>query len=67
MDPMNDIKLLIGYRIFEGGAWAEISRHLFDLKLSDIQCNERYSNILKEQLKMGPWSEEEDALLKEMI
>jgi hypothetical protein len=40
---------------------------MFHRQISDLQCNERYSNILKPGLKDEAWTEEEDDMLRELM
>lgn len=68
-DPLSDLRLLIGLRIFGGRrSWALISQHLFHRHISDLQCNERFSNVLDTQLAATrEWSQSEVVALYDAV
>jgi hypothetical protein len=58
---------MIGVKMFKNASWAEISQHFFHREISDLQCNERYTNILSEAVNSDKWSADEDEHLLRLI
>ncbi|ORX46514.1 hypothetical protein DM01DRAFT_1339516 [Hesseltinella vesiculosa] len=47
------------------GHWTKVQRHIPGR--TDMQCRERWVNVLDDNLKFGPFSEEENALLVKLV
>ncbi|KAF9905934.1 Myb-like DNA-binding domain protein [Linnemannia zychae] len=60
-----DGALRAAYEIYGGGRWAKIQQHV--LGRTDIQCRERYMNVLKPSLATGPWAKEEVERLNQLV
>ncbi|KAF8947706.1 Myblike DNAbinding domain-containing protein [Haplosporangium gracile] len=62
-----DGALRAAHEVYGGGRWAKIQQHV--LGRTDIQCRERYMNVLTPSLATGPWTQQEverlDALVEE--
>eukprot|EP01118_Nematostelium_gracile_P009440 TRINITY_DN3185_c0_g1_i2.p1 TRINITY_DN3185_c0_g1~~TRINITY_DN3185_c0_g1_i2.p1 ORF type:complete len:485 (-),score=120.92 TRINITY_DN3185_c0_g1_i2:448-1902(-) len=56
-----DKMLSLAAREMNGRHWVKISQHVPGR--TDVQCRERYMNILSPELNTGPWTPEEDKLL----
>jgi len=46
--------------------WKKISRLLGDVR-NDVQCLHRYNKVLKPGIQKGPWTEEEDMIVKNIV
>uniref|UniRef100_A0A7S2PJ93 Uncharacterized protein n=1 Tax=Leptocylindrus danicus TaxID=163516 RepID=A0A7S2PJ93_9STRA len=46
--------------------WKKISRLLGDVR-NDVQCLHRYNKVLKPGIQKGPWTEEEDMVVKNIV
>lgn len=62
--PEEDEKLIELVTIYSSKNWKEISKNF--INKSSIQCYSRYKQI-KPGLKKGPWTEEEDRQVKELV
>ncbi|KAF9930152.1 Myb-like DNA-binding domain protein [Linnemannia zychae] len=60
-----DGALRAAYEAYGGGRWAKIQQHV--LGRTDIQCRERYMNVLTPNLATGPWTKEEVELLDQLV
>ncbi|KAG0280941.1 Myb-like DNA-binding domain protein [Linnemannia exigua] len=60
-----DGALRAAYEVYGGGRWAKIQQHV--LGRTDIQCRERYMNVLKPSLATGPWTKEEADRLDQLV
>ncbi|KAK3841981.1 MAG: Homeodomain-like protein, partial [Linnemannia gamsii] len=60
-----DGALRAAYEVYGGGRWAKIQQHV--LGRTDIQCRERYMNVLKPSLATGPWTKEEAERLDQLV
>ncbi|KAF9128285.1 Myblike DNAbinding domain-containing protein [Mortierella sp. 14UC] len=60
-----DGALRAAYEIYGGGRWAKIQQHV--LGRTDIQCRERYMNVLRPSLTTGPWTKEEVERLDQLV
>jgi hypothetical protein len=50
-----DLRLSIGVKVFGLGNWSQIN-DIFDGTRTDVQCRERYCNILDPNLEGTKWS-----------
>lgn len=60
-----DGALRAAYEVYGGGKWAKIQQHV--LGRTDIQCRERYMNVLTPSLATGPWTRQEVERLEELV
>lgn len=60
-----DGALRAAYEVYGGGRWAKIQQHV--LGRTDIQCRERYMNVLTPSLATGPWTQQEVERLDELV
>ncbi|KAF9108041.1 Myblike DNAbinding domain-containing protein [Mortierella sp. GBA35] len=60
-----DGALRAAFEVYGGGRWAKIQQHV--LGRTDIQCRERYMNILTPNLQSGPWTKEEVERLDRLV
>ncbi|KAF9540446.1 Myblike DNAbinding domain-containing protein [Mortierella hygrophila] len=60
-----DGALRAAYEVYGGGRWAKIQQHV--LGRTDIQCRERYVNVLTPNLATGPWTQQEVERLDELV
>jgi myb proto-oncogene protein len=59
--PDEDVRLRIATEVYGRGNWAQIARHVHGR--TDVQCRERYVNILDPDVNSAPFTADEDALL----
>jgi hypothetical protein len=59
--PDEDVQLRIATEVYGRGNWVQIARHVHGR--TDVQCRERYVNILDPDVNRVPFSADEDALL----
>lgn len=57
---INDVMLILGVRMFKSSNWADISSKIFNKRIRDAQCSERYNNILDPTINNKDWTEEDD-------
>ncbi|KAG0360112.1 Myb-like DNA-binding domain protein [Gamsiella multidivaricata] len=60
-----DGALRAALKVYGEGRWTKVAQHV--LGRTDIQCRERYLNVLSPNLKMGPWTAEETELLANLV
>ncbi|KAG0284600.1 Myblike DNAbinding domain-containing protein [Linnemannia gamsii] len=60
-----DGALRAAYEVYGGGKWSKIQLHV--LGRTDIQCRERYMNVLTPSLATGPWTQQEVERLEELV
>eukprot|EP01089_Gocevia_fonbrunei_P019137 TRINITY_DN6675_c0_g2_i3.p1 TRINITY_DN6675_c0_g2~~TRINITY_DN6675_c0_g2_i3.p1 ORF type:complete len:317 (+),score=95.79 TRINITY_DN6675_c0_g2_i3:144-953(+) len=60
-----DMKLTLAVKAYGSKNWIKIQKHVPGR--TDVQCRERWVNILNPQLNNGPWTDEEDVRLKDAI
>ncbi|KAJ1974156.1 hypothetical protein H4R34_004821 [Dimargaris verticillata] len=60
-DPEEDEALLTAVEIYGEGNWRQVQHYV--LSRTDVQCRERYCNVLHPHVNQGPWTEIEDAKL----
>ena len=60
-----DGALRAAHEVYGGGRWAKIQQHV--LGRTDIQCRERYMNVLTPSLATGPWTQQEVERLDELV
>ncbi|KAJ1980928.1 hypothetical protein H4R35_000923 [Dimargaris xerosporica] len=60
-DPEEDEALLTAVDIYGEGNWRQVQHYV--LSRTDVQCRERYCNVLHPHVNQGPWTEIEDAKL----
>lgn len=63
--PDEDKALLQAVERFGRQAWFRIQQHVPGR--TDVQCRERYCNVLDPDLRQGPWTIEEDELLLKLV
>eukprot|EP01028_Stygiella_incarcerata_P006349 TRINITY_DN2594_c0_g3_i1.p1 TRINITY_DN2594_c0_g3~~TRINITY_DN2594_c0_g3_i1.p1 ORF type:complete len:645 (+),score=149.41 TRINITY_DN2594_c0_g3_i1:62-1996(+) len=56
-----DKLLIMGVAVYGEGNWSQIAQHV--PSRSDVQCRERYVNLLRSDVSMSSWSSEEDERL----
>jgi hypothetical protein len=56
-----DKLLIMGVAVYGEGNWSQIAQHVPNR--SDVQCRERYVNLLHSDVSMSSWSAEEDERL----
>mmetsp|Transcript_9469 Transcript_9469/g.18264 ORF Transcript_9469/g.18264 Transcript_9469/m.18264 type:complete len:155 (+) Transcript_9469:5585-6049(+) len=59
--PEEDRKLLLATHIYSSNNWASIAEHVPNR--TDIQCRERYCNVLNPTLTSADWTRYEDTRL----
>lgn len=62
--PEEDKQLIISVA-FNGQNWSRVAETV--PTKTDVQCRERWANVLTPDVKSGPWSPEEDAALLESV
>lgn len=64
-----DLVLRQTVRRFEGAPldWKQIAQAAFDGARSDAQCHERWEKVLKLGLVKGPWTPEEDEIVRKAV
>ncbi|KAF0977166.1 hypothetical protein FDP41_003819 [Naegleria fowleri] len=60
-----DKRLYLAVHAYPPNNWVLVNRHTPGR--TDVQCRERWCNILNPDLKVGPWTKEEDESLKKAI
>ncbi|EFC50340.1 myb transcription factor [Naegleria gruberi] len=60
-----DKRLLMAVNAYPSNNWVLVNRHTPGR--TDVQCRERWCNILNPVLNVGPWTKEEDESLKRAI
>jgi len=60
-----DKRLIMAVHAYPLNNWVLVQRHTQGR--TDVQCRERWCNILNPELNTGPWSKEEDESLKKAI
>eukprot|EP01090_Pellita_catalonica_P003004 TRINITY_DN12636_c0_g1_i1.p1 TRINITY_DN12636_c0_g1~~TRINITY_DN12636_c0_g1_i1.p1 ORF type:complete len:452 (+),score=89.12 TRINITY_DN12636_c0_g1_i1:101-1357(+) len=63
--PEEDMRLTFAVKAYGSKSWTKISKHVPGR--TDVQCRERWVNILNPDLNNGPWTEQEDEKLKSAI
>ncbi|KAG9326609.1 hypothetical protein KVV02_006120 [Mortierella alpina] len=63
--PEEDGVLRAAVAVYGAGRWSKIQQHV--LGRTDVQCRERYMNVLAPTVKAGPWTEEELQKLQEHV
>lgn len=59
---VEDVYLTLSVQAYRGNlVWRKIQRHV--PCRTDVQCRERWANVLNPELKVDPWTKEEDAKL----
>jgi len=61
-DFEEDRRLLLAVRAYGNKNWIKVQQHV--VGRTDVQCRERWVNVLNPELKSGPWSDGEDQRLK---
>jgi len=57
--------LSLAVKSYENKKWIKIQQHVPGR--TDVQCRERWVNILAPEVNQGPWTTEEDELLLNTI
>ncbi|KAF8924231.1 hypothetical protein EDD21DRAFT_366344 [Dissophora ornata] len=60
-----DGALRAALEVYGEGRWMKVQQHV--LGRTDVQCRERYVNVLSPHVKSGTWSPEENAKLMELV
>ncbi|KAG0309453.1 Myb-like DNA-binding domain protein [Dissophora globulifera] len=60
-----DGALRAAFGVYGEARWVKIQQHV--LGRTDVQCRERYVNVLSPGVKQGPWTDEENARLVELV
>ncbi|KAL9642120.1 hypothetical protein ABK040_007125 [Willaertia magna] len=60
-----DKRLIMAVHAYPPNNWVLVQRHVPGR--TDVQCRERWCNILNPTLNVGPWTKEEDERLKQAI
>ncbi|KAF9923565.1 Myb-like DNA-binding domain protein, partial [Modicella reniformis] len=60
-----DGALRISATTFGESHWTKVQHHI--LGRTDVQCRERYMNVLSPKVKSGPWTDEENIRLVELV
>lgn len=60
-----DSALRIAAVMYGESFWTKVQRHI--LGRTDVQCRERYMNVLSPNVKSGPWTKEENERLMELV
>ena len=63
--PKEDQELRSAILLFGTNNWINISKHVF--RKTDVQCRERWMNVLHPNLNSDPWVKEEDDLLIRLV
>eukprot|EP00923_Selenidium_pygospionis_P038008 GHVN01066479.1.p1 GENE.GHVN01066479.1~~GHVN01066479.1.p1 ORF type:complete len:1070 (+),score=151.47 GHVN01066479.1:910-4119(+) len=63
--PEEDVRLQLLVAVYGRGNWAKIAPHMPGR--TDMKCRERYENVLRPDVKKGPWTEEENRRLIDAI
>ncbi|CAO3569989.1 unnamed protein product [Mortierella alpina] len=63
--PEEDGVLRAAVAVYGAGRWSKIQQHV--LGRTDVQCRERYMNVLAPTVKAGPWTEDELQKLQEHV
>ncbi|KAJ1648927.1 hypothetical protein IWQ61_009825 [Dispira simplex] len=59
--PEEDEALLTAVDIYGEGNWRQVQHYV--QSRTDVQCRERYCNVLHPRINQGPWTKEEDLQL----
>ncbi|OZJ03119.1 hypothetical protein BZG36_03880 [Bifiguratus adelaidae] len=51
--------------VYGSGNWVKIAQHV--LGRTDVQCRERWMNVLSPEINNGPWTPEEDEILLKRV
>ncbi|KAH9255717.1 hypothetical protein BASA81_006111 [Batrachochytrium salamandrivorans] len=62
-----DEKLIDLVRKFQAKAWKKVAEHFVDPVRTDTQCLHRWQKVLNPDLHKGPWTEEEDEKVKQLV
>ena len=62
---VEDVRLIVSTRVFGTRNWSRVAQGVFPR--TDIQCRERYCNILDPKLKHDEWDPEEDMCLMNYV
>ncbi|CDW71555.1 myb domain protein 4r1 [Stylonychia lemnae] len=62
-----DVHLVVGVKFYGDKRWADLSEAVFKGKRNDLQCRERYVNILDPKIEAKQWTQDEDYRLMELI
>lgn len=60
-DVEEDLRLCMAVKIHKPGNWVDVAKHVPNR--TDIQCRERYCNILSPSIKVARWTTYEDNLI----
>ena len=60
-----DVRLAMAIKAHGSKSWVKVAHHVRGR--TDVQCRERWCNILNPDLNCGPWTDEEDAKLREAV
>ncbi|KAK9729345.1 hypothetical protein K7432_000387 [Basidiobolus ranarum] len=60
-----DEALRSAVEVYGPGNWVKIQQHV--LGRTDVQCRERYMNVLCPNVEQGPWATEEDDRLRKLV
>jgi len=62
-----DLRLRQGVQAIGATKWKKISEDYLDGKRSDVQCLHRWQKVLRPGLVKGPWTDEEDNIIRSCI
>lgn len=62
---VEDMRLTMAVKAYGHGNWAKIQRHVPGR--TDVQCRERWANVLNPELNLRPWTAEEDEHLLRLV
>jgi len=62
---LQDKKLVLAVHAYGEGNWAKICKHIEGR--TDVQCRERWHNVLNPDVTQKPWTEKEDRRLNALI
>lgn len=60
-DVEEDLRLCMAVKVHKPGNWVDVAKHVPNR--TDIQCRERYCNILSPCIKVARWTHYEDTLI----
>ncbi|KFH72577.1 hypothetical protein MVEG_02866 [Podila verticillata NRRL 6337] len=63
--PEEDSALRMAVEVFGKGKWAKVQHYVPGR--TDIQCRERYANVLAPNIRFGSWSKEESEKLMHLV
>ncbi|KAJ1970095.1 hypothetical protein IWQ62_000201 [Dispira parvispora] len=63
--PEEDEALLTAVDIYGEGNWRQVQHYV--QSRTDVQCRERYCNVLHPRINQGPWTKEEDLQLLVLV